>query len=137
MLEIYAFFFFAFLYIHLAKHQFYGFRYYFVFPTIVIIRGKIEKKKKRTSKSCVSQFVMYSELSSIKRLAWVKVSRKSNISTNESMPSISPFFLHMQQETGRRNWQANSCLFSISVSFKEYGSPFHLAPVWIPWVCHC
>ena len=108
MLEIYAFFFFffAFLYIHLAKHQFHGFRHYFVFRTIVIIRGKIGKKKKRTSQSCVS--------SSIKRLAWVKVSRKSNISSNEKH-AIHQRILFSYAAGDRKKKLASQLVFSQSL----------------------
>ena len=72
-------FLFAFLYILLTKRQSHGLRHYFVLPTIIIFRDKIEKKKNVS----VSQFVIYSELSRIKRLAWVKLSRKSNTGSNE------------------------------------------------------
>ena len=32
-----------------------------------------------------------------------------------SMPSISAFFFHMQQETGRRNWQANLSFLNLCI----------------------
>lgn len=87
MLEIYAFFFFFYISLHpfsKASIPWLQVLLCFFLP-LLSLEVKLEKKKKRrrTRKSCVSKFVIYSELSRIKRLAWVKVFIKSKISSNE------------------------------------------------------
>lgn len=107
MLEIYAFFFFLHFFTSIQQSinsMALGTTLFFV-PSLSS-GVKLEKKKKRTSQSCVS--------SSIKRLAWVKVSRKSNISSNEKH-AIHQRILFSYAAGDRKKKLASQLVFSQSL----------------------
>lgn len=98
-----------------------------------------EKIENKICKWCVPRFVVYLEFSRIKRLVWRNLSGKSNISSNDKSSIHYPILY--SYVAGGKKWELagqfmpflNLCIFL----FKGYGSPFHLALVRIPWVCHC
>lgn len=84
-------------------------------------------------------FVVYVELSRLKSHVWVNLSRNSDISSNDKT-SIHLPILYSRAAEGKKLKLASQfmpflhpCVFL----FKRYGGPFQLAPLRIPWVCHC